>query len=139
MPRPFHIYLSSLHSKDRFPGNSGIDFRVQLSEDITLPRAEWSCGLVEVHLSTLPVQPVFVCSNICEENIVGENRLPVLACITEKDAVPSHVIYVRLKTNSIQSIHIYLTDCFGKKLTDPVSSLYCTLHFMKHEADWDSC
>ena len=138
MSRPFHIHLSSLDSQTRFPTNTGSDFRVQLPEELTLPRGEWTLGLTAAHLSSLPETPVFICSDICEETVVGEKKLPVLALITEKQVEPSHVVYLRLKTESLKSIRIYLTDRSGEKLSEPVSTLYCTLHFFNHEASWDS-
>jgi len=110
-----------------------------LAEEIKLERNVWSCALIELHLSSFPGnEPIFVCSDICEESILGERKLPVLACITAKHTFPGHVISLKLKKERITSIRIYLTNYRGEKLPVAVENLYCTLRFENHETDWYS-
>jgi len=133
------MYLSSRDSIKRFPQNTGTDFYTVLAEEIKLTRNVWSCSLLEVHLSSFPGnEPIFICSDICEESILGERKLPVLACLSSKHTFAGHVISLKLKKERITSIRIYLTNCYGEKLTLPVENLYCALRFENHEADWNS-
>jgi len=138
MTHSFHIHLSNRDSVRRFPQNIGSDFHTQLPEEIILPRNEWSCSLLEAHLSSAPGNdPIFICSDICEESFLGERKLPILACITVRHTFPGHVISLKLKKERITTIRVYLTNCYGEKLTVPIQDLYCTPRFERHEADWN--
>lgn len=131
----FHIYLSSRDSLTRFPGNTAFDFYCQLPEEINLVESQWWCALKELVFSqALSNTPLYLCCNICDDSIVGENKLPVLTCVNDDVTQPRHVTFVRVKASRINIVHLYLTDHLGRKVSFPANASHCTLVFRNNEA-----
>ena len=66
-----------------FPGNNTSRFTVKLPEILHL-NGQWEVALCEIGLPKAKPQPkkLIVCSEICNESIIGENRLPLLRVVT---------------------------------------------------------
>jgi hypothetical protein len=138
MEDTFHVYLSSEDSIATFPTNSAEDFSCLLADRLQLHNEVWQCGLVEFRLTERPAQPTYLCSNICEDSIVGGYKLPVLCRVDNKNTQPSHVIYLRVKTSEVSVIRLYLENSSGRSEPLTNATAYCTLRFRKHENIRDS-
>lgn len=129
-----HMYLSSEDSRKSFPSNTSSNFRCLLPERLQLTEGKWRCALLELRLPEPVQQPLYLCSNICEESIAGEFKLPILARIDGELTQPNHVIYILVKTKELSVIEIYLYDRNGRPVSFSSGMSYCTLRFCKDEA-----
>ena len=129
MEKEFYIYLSSRDSMNIFPKNTASDFSLVLPDRLQLKREEWSCGLIDLVLPHAPDEPVYLCSNICQETIVGSRQRPVLRRIIDIYSEPSHVIYVPLKTIELSVLRLYLEGHASGPVSLADGAAYATLHF----------
>jgi hypothetical protein len=131
----FHLFLSSLDSKAIHRANTAIDFTVELPQTVDL-NGEWECALVDFQLvgSILPFDPFCLCSDICEQSCVGDERLPILRRLSAKGREQDSAYqfeqpqYILLKLNRINRIRIYITSTNHPKIADTSGVLTCTLH-----------
>ena len=133
MENSHHIYLSSIDSRLAFPDNKVSAFSCLLPDHLSLSSGNWWCALLELHLPEEIQQPLHLCSNICDESIVGEFKRPILARITNKWTHPNHVIYVPLKTRDLAVIHLYLYEGSGEIASLSPGTCYCTLRLCNDE------
>lgn len=144
MAGSFNIYLSSADSLSSYPDNRALDFNTLLPERIQLESGGWRCGLTQLVLPHTPGNvgtdgevPLYLCCNICDDSIVGEKKLPVLARVTENHTEPSHVTYVKLRTRALSTVRVYLTDRHGAPASLRGGTSYCTLQFCNDEDSHD--
>lgn len=138
MDAEFYIHLCSNDSMDSFPLNKPHDFTLNLPERIQFKGDEWSCAVVELILPSELNETAYLCTNVCQESIIGQRRVPVLRRITSAHTEPSHVIRVPLKTNELSVLRLYLEHHDGSKVSLSSGTSYATLHFSKYEAGNDS-
>jgi hypothetical protein len=134
MEDTFHIYLSSKDSEEAYPENSSRDFTVKLPQRIQLSKGKWWCGLISMQLPGKPSKPAFVCSDICDESVTGDYKLPVLARVRSTATEVNNISFVPVKKRDLNSIRIYLKK--SQHELAPLSSgqSYCVLQFRKDEA-----
>lgn len=111
------MVLRSCDSVDMYGDNKPYDFIVHLSSPLSLS-GYWTISLAEFsligHNSRLASQPeLFLCSNVCDDNIVGGIKMPLLRRIYFEK--PGNIIYhvpyeVRVKQGQLQDIHLYLRN-----------------------------
>ena len=93
------------------------------------------CGIIEMsgRLSTYKGD-LYLCSDICEESLVGDIVIPVLHKINRRtNGVVindiNHVIWLRLMRPQITSIHFYIVNARGDIMLSEDDKLKCTLLF----------
>ena len=106
----------------------------------------YGVGLIEIHgkIEGSKLNNWFLCADICEDSIVGENRLPILRSIHRKqngtviNDEMYHVIWLKVVRPHINSIRLYICNELGDIIPLGKNSLTCTLLFIppkshKHE------
>lgn len=98
------------------------------------------CGVIEMSgkITTTFKGDLFLCSDICEESVVGEIVLPVLRNILRKgNGVVindiNHIIWLKVKRPHISNIRFYISNAKGDIMTFKDSKLKCTLLFIPPE------
>ena len=93
------------------------------------------CGIIEMsgRLSTYKGD-LYLCSDICEESLVGDIVIPVLHKINRRTNGViindiNHVIWLRLMRPQITSIHFYIVNARGDIMLFGDDKLKCTLLF----------
>ena len=129
-----NLYLSSVDSTATFPSNTASDFTTLLPERLDLSPGRWWCILVDFQLDGLsPDNPLYLCCDTCDDAIIGQKKLPVLSRVSSETTRPTHVTHVKLKTSSVSTIRIYLTDREGRSISLNPGTSYCTLQFCDDE------
>ena len=97
------------------------------------------CGIIEMsgRLSTYKGD-LFLCSDICEESLVGDIVIPVLRKISRRaNGViindVNHVIWLRLMRPQITSLQFYIVNSLGEIMSFGDDKLKCTLLFTSSE------
>ena len=140
MHRVEHIvHLNSISSLDYFPANHSQDFTVQLPRELILDEVDrWTCDLVQ---SSLPFPPklqytYYLCSNVCEESLVGDFVLPILRVIyPSKHTQFIERLNVPVKLGRISAIRLYLLRASGNRGSKVFGTTHCSLKFRKHPVD----
>ena len=105
------IVLSSTDSNVKYVNNTAYDFRVQLPRPIHL-QGHWTVSLTELQIPLNNNNPLLICTDLCENSIIGEKELPVLRRVIPKlksiEFAHHYVIPVRVK--HFQTIRIYIRD-----------------------------
>lgn len=109
------------------------DSTIEIPE--TLEVEGYYVGIVELHgkLDSKRGKTCYLCSDICEESIIGENRLPILRSIHRKpngtliNDEMYKVIWLKVMRPSISTIRLYICDETGEIITLGKNSLTCTL------------
>ena len=114
-------------------------FYLSLSGDTTLDLPVpldvegFMCGIIEMSgkLTTYKGD-LYLCSDICEESIVGDTIMPVLQNIRRRaNGViindVNHVIWWRLIRPKITNIHLYIANAGGEIMSFRDDKLKCTL------------
>lgn len=110
------MVLKSTHSALFHPNNQPYSFRVHLPRPLNL-RGVWTVSLLEFSLDPGKSKQqgfpeVFLCSNICDDTIVGDTELPLLRRIyLDKENIIYQSPYeVPIKLGQFQDIHVYIRD-----------------------------
>ena len=114
-----------------FPGNNTSRFAVKLPEILHL-NGQWEVALCEIGLPKAKPQPkkLLVCSEICNESIIGEKRLPLLRVVTGK--IPAFfrtLQYIPVRPQDIERITLYIASETGAPVSFAQGECSCTLHF----------
>ena len=132
---PVRIYCSSDDSKENFPGNTAVDFRVNLGETLTIP-SNWVCALTDVKIPYQLKETTYLCCDLCDSSLTGNSgRLPILRRVPIKWSSILPLVYVPVKKDFFNTIHFYLRDSKGKPLGDIEGNLECTL-VLKPDTPW---
>lgn len=131
MENSFHMYLSSEDSRQTFPLNSAVNFSCLLPERLQLTNRGWWCALLELRLPAAVDEPLYLCSNICNDSVA---KLPILARIGAQLTQPNHVVYVPVKIKELSVVQLYLYDRFEKLDSLSSGTSYCTIRICNHEA-----
>ena len=98
------------------------------------------CGVIEMSgkIITTFKGDLFLCSDICEESVVGDIVLPVLRNILRRgNGVVindiNHVIWLKVMRPHISNIRFYISNAKGDIMTFKDSKLKCTLLFIPPE------
>ena len=92
-------------------------------------------GLIEMHgkIDGNKGENLFLCSDLCEESFVGENRLPILRAIHRKpngmiiNDEMFRTIWLKVVRPNIQTIRLYICNELGDIIPLGKNSLTCTL------------
>lgn len=110
------LVLKSIHSTLFHPNNQPHSFRVHLPRPLNL-QGVWTVSLLEFsHAPGKSKQQgfpeVFVCSNICEDTIVGDMELPLLRRIylNKENIIYQSPSEVPIKVGQFQDVHVYIRD-----------------------------
>lgn len=112
------MVLRSKDSPQRHADNTPHDFRVHLPRPLTLT-GYWSVSLTEFTLKLAKAIPqdkgsdLYVCSDLCEDTVVGERELPLLRRVYTRKS--SNITYkipyeVPLRLGHFGDVHIYIRD-----------------------------
>lgn len=107
------LVLRSSDSQQVYNGNTPHDFMVHLPKPLYL-QGHWTISLLEFILSVATPQPeLYVCSNLCQDSIVGDRELPLLRLVNLKKA--ENIIYnypyqVPLRLGEFQDVRVYIRD-----------------------------
>ena len=106
----------------------------------TLEVEGYGCGVFELFGRThYPNDdPLFLCSDICEESIVNNFKLPVLHRLTRDpnglvNMKINNIIWLRIIRPTITTIRLYLCNSKGEVVSLANQELHCTLLTIPHE------
>ena len=136
------IYLSDTDSLDTHPFNRASDFTIDLPQILHL-EGEWVCALADVSYSNIleysGLSHIFICTDICQQSIVGTTKIPVLRrcainnLLEYTDYIFNNLFYIRVSRDQINHIRIYIRDQSLKPISIQIKSLKCTLHLKKQK------
>ena len=95
----------------------------------------YTCGVIEMSGKINNFKgDLFLCSDICEESIVGDIRMPVLRSIRRKTNGLilndlNHIVWLNVMRRHINTIHFYIANAKGEIVAFADSRLKCTLVF----------
>lgn len=129
----FPVYLSSNDSMHSFPENNPADYTVRLPERLFLERGNWWCGLSQLRLPDTKIDyPVYLCSDLCGDSVVGEFKVPVLQRIHGSITEPTNLLYLPVIKEDISSIRLYLISSSRSPISFEVGASHCTLQFCQN-------
>lgn len=107
------LVLRSSDSQNVYPGNTPYDFKVHLPKPLYF-QGHWTVSLLEFSLLSGNTKPeLYVCSNLCQDSIVGERELPLLRRVfLEKTGnnIYNNPYEVPLRLGEIQDVRVYIKD-----------------------------
>ena len=110
------MVLKSTDSPLYHPSNQPDSFRVHLPKPLIL-NGVWTVSLLEFSLDPGQTKQrglpeIFVCSDICEDTIVGEREMPLIRRVyLEKENIIYQCPYeVPIKLGQFQDVHVYIKD-----------------------------
>ena len=102
----------------------------------------YGCGIIEMtgKVYHREKEPLYLCSNICEESFVGNNKMPILRRIKRgaSGIVNSNIhniIWLRVMRPTISSIRLYIANGKGEIISLGSEELNCTLLFITNKND----
>lgn len=143
MDNQFFVHLSNHDSSEYFRSNTVANFTVKLPETIQL-EGRWYVGLSEIVLFKKHKERniefmVMVLSDICEDSIMGNNKVNMLRMLPLKAVLGqiqvktfANTHYHLVKKQSIERIEISIKVIDGSPTgLDDIGSVRCSLHFRK--------
>jgi hypothetical protein len=107
------LVLRSSDSHTVYPGNTSYDFKVHIPKPLYF-QGHWTVSLSEFSLiSGNTKRELYVCSNVCQDSIVGEGELPLLRrVVLEKTGnnIYTNPYEVPLRLGEFQDVRIYIRD-----------------------------
>ena len=135
--KDFYAYVSSAPTK-KHPENTFTDFRITLPHELDLKQGEWSVGICDLAFKQpMKVLPQFhICCDLIEVNFDSTSSQPILKFVHSQESNVkesfTNVFYCRLKSNILDSFHLYLKPA-GETLPSVTDTVFfCTLHFKNH-------
>lgn len=138
-----YLYLKSTDCLSFYPSNSPGSFYSKLPQNFYL-RGMWECALLQIQYvnsyfgNTVSPRCFYVCTDICAESVLSESKKPILRRVNNVfqsenvnqtiEADIKNVIYVPIKKEFIDVIHLYIIDDSGTPLVFSTGPLYVTLH-----------
>ena len=93
------------------PNNFVVDFPLPIKLE-----GEWVVELTDFKIKGSIKEPVYVLSDICEDSYVCCTLLPVLRCLDTKSNSFSSSQFIKVNTQEVQSIKIYIKGSFLKEI-----------------------
>ena len=110
------MVLKSTDSPLFHASNQPYSFRVHLPKPLIL-NGVWTVSLLEFSLDPGQTKQrglpeVFVCSDICEDTIVGEREMPLIrrVYLDKENIVYQSPYEVPIKLGQFQDVHVYIKD-----------------------------
>lgn len=110
-------------------GDTTIDLPVPLEIE------GYVCGIIEMSGKISSYKgDLYLCSDICEESVVGEVIMPVMRSIMRRPNGViindiKHVIWLKIKRPHISSMRFYISNTKGDIMSFGEDKLKCTLLF----------
>ena len=95
----------------------------------------YACGVIEMSGKVNNFKgDLYLCSDIREESIVGDIRMPVLRCIRRKTNGfiindLNHIVWLKVMRPCINTVRFYIANGKGEIVTFAENKLKCTLLF----------
>jgi hypothetical protein len=137
--RIMYIYLDSGASSDIFPDNTAASFRTRLSRPLNL-YGPHEVAVLDVKFPKLTsgykTEYIMLKSSICVDSFVDSSQSPVMArfssaAVAGRNTQFTTPRYVRLNTQNLHTLDVYLTDARGHRPSFESGDLLCTLHVKK--------
>ena len=135
-----YLYLSDTDSLVTHPNNRAYDFTIDLPQILRL-EGEWVCALADISYSNIlddtALSHIYVCTDICQNSIIGNYKFPVLRRCTMNRVLEfmdhefSKLYYIKVSRDQINHIRIYIKDQFLNPVSFELKSLRCTLHLKR--------
>ena len=100
----------------------------------------YGCGVIEMtgKVYYSEKEPIYLCSDICEESFVGNNKMPILRRIKRgaNGIVNSNIhniIWLCVMRPTISSIRLYIANGKGEIISLGNEELNCTLLFIPNK------
>ena len=100
----------------------------------------YGCGVIEMtgKVYYSEKEPIYLCSNICEESIVENIKMPILRRIKRGasgivNSSICNIIWLRVMRPTISSIRLYIANGKGEIITLGSEKLNCTLLFIPNK------
>ena len=110
------MVLKSSDSPLFHPNNQPYNFRVHLPKPLIL-NGVWTVSLLEFSLDPGQTKQrglpeIFVCSDICEDTIVGEREMPLIrrVYLDKQNIIYQYPYEVPIKLGQFQDVHVYIKD-----------------------------
>ena len=110
------MVLKSTDSPLYHPSNQPDSFRVHLPKPLIL-NGVWTVSLLEFSLDPGQTKQrglpeIFVCSDICEDTIVGEREMPLIrrVYLDKQNIIYQYPYEVPIKLGQLQDVHVYIKD-----------------------------
>ena len=110
------MVLKSTNSPLFHPSNQPGSFRVHLPQPLDL-KGVWTVSLLEFTINTGQTKyygtpEIFVYSDICEDTIVGERKLPLLrrVYLDKQNIIYQNPYEVPIELRQFQDVHVYIRD-----------------------------
>ena len=110
------MVLKSTDSPLYHPSNQPDSFRVHLPKPLIL-NGVWTVSLLEFSLDPGQTKQrglpeIFVCSDICEDTIVGEREMPLSrrVYLDKQNIIYQYPYEVPIKLGQFQDVHVYIKD-----------------------------
>ena len=110
------MVLKSTDSPLYHPSNQPDSFRVHLPKPLIL-NGVWTVSLLEFSLDPGQTKQrglpeIFVCSDICEDTIVGEIEMPLIrrVYLDKQNIIYQYPYEVPIKLGQFQDVHVYIKD-----------------------------
>ena len=110
------MVLKSTDSPLYHPSNQPDSFRVHLPKPLIL-NGVWTVSLLEFSLDPGQTEQrglpeIFVCSDICEDTIVGEREMPLIrrVYLDKQNIIYQYPYEVPIKLGQFQDVHVYIKD-----------------------------
>ena len=102
----FLVHVSSEESKNRFPGNSSVEFTVELKEPLT---GNFLVALDELVCNDFSGEQIIIFSDIVEPYQVYNTLSPALRVLRKPGSV-QNLQFLKLSRSVIQRIRFWITD-----------------------------
>lgn len=89
---------------------------------------------MELILPQAPEHQLYLCSDLCENSIIGEYTLPVLRRIGRVTTRPPIIAYVPVKTRELSTVRVYIKENVQDIPSFSSGMFYCVLRFRRDEA-----
>ena len=99
-----HVHWRDCVHKHSF--NRPHDFIVDLPSNLNLETDGWEVALISYKVKTSTKDPLFLLSDICQDNHVRGALLPVLGRLDTKIGMSSCPQFIKVSKQNIQSIRI---------------------------------
>ena len=110
------MVIKSTDSPQYHPSNQPDSFRVHLPKPLIL-NGVWTVSLLEFSLDPGQTKQrglpeIFVCSDICEDTIVGEREMPLIrrVYLDKQNIIYQYPYEVPIKLGQFQDVHVYIKD-----------------------------
>ena len=112
-------------STDVYKLNRPDNFTFDLPSVLTVNTGQWEVAVLDFKLKSNTKNPIYLLTDICEDNYIHGTLLPVLRRLDTKSGSFSFPQFIKVNKQEIQSIKLQLRDRFMREVE--LQDFYCTL------------